>query len=158
MSTQVLSEMEVTTGLYSDTPEKVPTILLVEDEAFVREVTAEVLRMAGYRVLAVGNAAEAVITYSAYLDDVDLLLTDVVLPGESGSALAERLRRENPQLRVLLVTGYGAQMGKMGAKQEEWLAKPFSSEALLKTVRRVLDLKTVVIPKSDEFRRVCGTA
>ncbi len=158
MSTQVLNGLEVVSGLYSGTAEKAQTILLVEDEAFVREVTAEVLRRAGYRVLAVENAADAVSAYKAYFDDVDLLLTDVVLSGESGSALAERLRRENPQLKVLLVTGYGAQMGKMEAKQEEWLAKPFSSEVLLKTVMRRLDLKTVLVPKVKEFMRVCGTA
>ncbi len=123
------------------------TILLVEDEAFVREVTCEVLRSAGYRVLTAKNAAEAVSVYDAQRGEVELLLTDVVLPGETGRALAGRLRRANPALQVLLVTGYGDEMGlskmKNGAKQEarreECLAKPFSSEVLLRRVRQLLN-------------------
>jgi CheY-like chemotaxis protein len=123
------------------------TILLVEDEAFVREVTCEVLRSAGYRVLTAKNAVEAVRIYNARRGGVELLLTDVVLPGETGRALAGRLRRATPELKVLLVTGYGAEMElpetKNGAKQEakcdECLAKPFSSEVLLQRVRQLLD-------------------
>jgi two-component system, cell cycle sensor histidine kinase and response regulator CckA len=125
------------------------TILLVEDEAFVREVTCEVLRSAGYRVLTAKNAAEAVSLYDARYGEVELLLTDVVLPGETGRALAGRFRRENPELQVLLVTGYGEQMGLLEAKQEtkweatpeECLAKPFSSEVLLRRVKQLLGCK-----------------
>ena len=115
------------------------TILLVEDEAFVREVTCEVLRSAGYRVLTAKNAAEAECVYEQRRGEVDLLLTDVVLPGETGRALAGRLRRETPELKVLLVTGYAEQMGLREAKAEECLAKPFSTEALLRRVRQLLD-------------------
>lgn len=117
------------------------TILFVEDEAFVRDVTCEVLRSAGYRVLAARNAAEAVGIYEARGGEVELLLSDVVLPGETGPAMARRLRREHPELKVLLVTGYAEQMGLLEGKQEEFLAKPFSTEALLRKVRQVLDLR-----------------
>jgi len=115
------------------------TILLVEDEAFVRDVTCEVLRSAGYRVLAARNAADAVRMYEARPGEVKLLLSDVVLPGETGPAMAGRLRREHPELKVLLVTGYAEQMGLLEGKQEDFLAKPFSTEALLRKVRQVLD-------------------
>jgi len=115
------------------------TILFVEDEAFVREVTCEVLRSAGYRVLTAKNATEAMCYYEACRGAVELLLTDVVLPGETGFALAVRLRRQNPELKVLLVTGYAEQMGRREAKHEECLAKPFSTEALLQSVRDLLD-------------------
>ncbi|HSY92592.1 MAG TPA: response regulator [Candidatus Binatus sp.] len=115
------------------------TILLVEDEAFVRDVTCEVLRSAGYRVLAARNAADAVSMYEARSGEVELLLSDVVLPGETGPAMARRLRREHPELKVLFVTGYAEQMGLLEGKQEEFLAKPFSAEALLRKVRQVLD-------------------
>ena len=81
------------------------TILLVEDEQFVREVTSEVLRSAGYMVLVAKNAAEAIGVYERSRAGVGLLLTDVVLPGESGHALATRMRRDNPRLKVLFVTG-----------------------------------------------------
>jgi two-component system cell cycle sensor histidine kinase/response regulator CckA len=115
------------------------TILLVEDEAFVRDVTCEVLRSAGYQVLAARNAADAVRMYEARPSEVKLLLSDVVLPGETGPAMARRLRREHPELKVLFVTGYAEQMGLLEGKQEEFLAKPFSAEALLRKVRQVLD-------------------
>jgi CheY-like chemotaxis protein len=115
------------------------TILLVEDEAFVRDVTCEVLRSAAYRVLAARNAADAVRMYEARPAEVELLLSDVVLPGETGPAMALRLRREHPELKVLFVTGYAEQMGLLEGKQEEFLAKPFSAEALLRKVRQVLD-------------------
>jgi len=81
------------------------TILFVEDEVFVREVTGEVLRSAGYHVLTAKNSVEALRVYQGNRAAVDLLLTDIVLPGETGLVLAGRLRRENPELRVLFVTG-----------------------------------------------------
>jgi two-component system, cell cycle sensor histidine kinase and response regulator CckA len=115
------------------------TILFVEDEAFVRDVTCEVLRSAGYRVLTAKNAAEAMRLYEARGSEVELLLSDVVLPGESGRAFAGRLRQQHPRLKVLLVTGYAEQMGLRDGLQEECLAKPFSTEVLLGRVRQLLD-------------------
>jgi two-component system cell cycle sensor histidine kinase/response regulator CckA len=119
---------------------EVATILFVEDEAFVREATCEALRSAGYVVLTARRAAEAVDLYDECCGDVDLLLTDVVLPGESGPELAGRLRRRNPRLRTLFVTGYAEQMGALKTGNEEWLAKPFSLDTLLDNVRRLLEL------------------
>lgn len=119
---------------------RVATILLVEDEAFVREVTFEVLQSAGYRVLTARNAAEAMRIYDEIRADVDLLLTDVILRGETGFALAAKIRGENPELSVLFVTGYAEQMAMACEKEgEECLAKPFSSEGLLRRVRDLLD-------------------
>ena len=69
----------------------IPTILLVEDEAFVREVACEILRVAGYRVLPARNAAEAVPAFLAHREEVQLLLTDVVLPDRNGRDLAFEL-------------------------------------------------------------------
>jgi len=135
----------------------VATILLLEDEAFVREVTGEVLRSAGYWVLTATNAGEAECIYDAHRGDVDLLLTDVVLPGETGRALAGRLRRENPALKVLLVTGYAEQMSPPESKQEECLAKPFSTEVLLRRVRQLLDRCTgLVVGTEDLLKPACG--
>ena len=115
------------------------TILLVEDETFVREVASEVLRSAGYRVLTAKNAAEAARTYDFESGEVDLLLTDVVLPGESGRALAERLRQASPRLKVLLITGYAKQMRLEEVGTVACLAKPFSVGVLLGKVREVLE-------------------
>jgi two-component system cell cycle sensor histidine kinase/response regulator CckA len=111
----------------------------VEDEAFVREVTCDVLQIGGYRVLSAKDAIEAARLYEAHGSEVDLMLTDVVLPGESGGVLAAKLRRKNPQLKVLLVTGYVDQMTQLEEAREECLAKPFSSDALLRKVRNLLD-------------------
>jgi CheY-like chemotaxis protein len=134
------------------------TILLVEDEGFVREVTGEVLRSVGYRVLAAANGAEAGRMYAERRGEVDLLLTDVVLPGETGLALAGRLRREDPKLKVLVVTGYAERMKGREAVQEELLAKPFSTAALLGRVRQVLNGETARMEKDDLLRRACGSA
>lgn len=114
-------------------------ILLVEDEAFVREVTGEVLRSAGYQVLTARNAVEAVRAYEQNRGEVDLLLTDVILPGETGRTLAAKLRRNNPGLKVLLVTGYADQMALREAGYAETLVKPFSAGALLLRVREAID-------------------
>jgi two-component system, cell cycle sensor histidine kinase and response regulator CckA len=115
------------------------TVLFVEDEAFVRDVTCEVLKSAGYWVLTEKNAAEAMRLYEQNSAEVKLLLTDVVLPGETGWAWACRQRRENPLLKILLVTGYAEQMGLREAKPGEFLAKPFSTGTLLRRMRRLLE-------------------
>lgn len=125
-------------GDFAEEPALRPTILLVEDESFVREVTREVLRGAGFSVVAVRSAAEAFRLYQEVGDGMDLLFTDVILPGETGPKLAARLRLENPQLHVLYMTGYAEQMKRLEARHEAFLAKPFSSETLLEAVRRVL--------------------
>jgi len=114
------------------------TILLVEDESFVREVTCEVLRAVGYQVLVAKNAADALDIYNERGSEVDLLLTDVILPGDTGRVLAARLRRANPRIKVLYVTGYAEQMGLRGTALEDCLAKPFSTDALLQSERDAL--------------------
>jgi len=115
------------------------TILLVEDEAFVREVTCEVLQSAGYRVLTAGSAAEALRVYAETGSGVSLLLTDVILPNQTGLTLAAILRRKDAQLKVLYVTGYAEQMNARRPEEEDFLAKPFPADVLLQKVRRLLD-------------------
>jgi CheY-like chemotaxis protein len=135
------------------------TILFVEDEAFVRDVTCEVLRSAGYRVLTARNAVEAAREYDRCCGEVTLLLTDVILPGETGRELAGRLRRANPGLKVLLVTGYAEQMGLRDAGPEKCLAKPFSTGMLLRRVRQAIDCGEFRGKENqieDEVRRACG--
>lgn len=134
------------------------TVLFVEDEAFVRGVASEVLSSAGYRVLVAGDATEAARSYEAQLGAIDLLLSDVILPGESGRALAARLRRDNPRLKVLLITGYVEQMSPHAAGAEECLAKPFSVEVLLRKVRQVLDRNETPEAEEDWVKRACGSA
>jgi CheY-like chemotaxis protein len=133
------------------------TILLVEDDAFVREVAGEILRSAGYRVLRARSAEEGLKTYRECGAQVDMLLTDIVLPGESGPALAQKLRLENPALKILLITGYIEKMRNwMEGKSEECLPKPFSAQSLLQRVRRVLDERGK--PGGRAFKHAAGGA
>ncbi len=120
-------------------------------------MTGEVLRSAGYRVLSAKNAAEATRIYEGRAEEVELLLSDVVLPGESGRVLAGKLRRENPWLKILLVTGYAEQMGPRGTMQEECLAKPFSIEVLLGRVRELLGRVRLPVGTEPVLTHACGT-
>jgi two-component system, cell cycle sensor histidine kinase and response regulator CckA len=133
------------------------TILFVEDESFVREVAGEILQSAGYRVLTAKNAVEAVRAYDAHCGAVDLLLADVVLPGENGRALARRLKGKNPALKILLVSGYAEQMGLQG-DVVECLGKPFSGGMLLRKVRQTLAASEFRGQKTDPVRRACNSA
>jgi DNA-binding response OmpR family regulator len=112
------------------------TILLVEDERFVRVAAAAVLKAAGYEVLVAKDALEATQLHSKRERTADLLVADVVLPGENGRKFARRLWREHPTLRVLLISGYPEQM----RSENEWqcLAKPFSTGTLLAKVEQTL--------------------
>ena len=91
----------------ADLPRGTETVLLVEDETAVREVTREQLESLGYRVLACANAAEAMVAAARHVEPLHLLLTDVVMPGMNGRELAERLLQSRPGLRVLFTSGYG---------------------------------------------------
>lgn len=115
------------------------TILLVEDEAFVRKVTAEVLESAGYR-LVIAESAEEALAYRGRLAP-DLLLADVVMPGMSGRELAAEFTSLYPSTRVLLMSGYTEQLTdhELTRHGREYLPKPFSIRTLLSRVREVLD-------------------
>lgn len=117
------------------------TILLVEDEAFVREVTCDLLEAAGFRVLKARTADEARTVFRRHCNGVRLLLTDVVLPGQNGRDLARQLRRLSPTLVTIFVSGYPVNaITREGLLEERmfYLPKPFSAESLLGKVRQVL--------------------
>ena len=118
------------------------TVLLVEDENFVREVTGEILQSAGYRVLKARNAAEAIRAFRRYRDEIELLLTDVVMPGQNGCGLAHDLRTMCPRLKTIFISGYPENSFTRNGIQPRgvlYLPKPFSAESLLRQVRRVLE-------------------
>jgi len=120
------------------------TILLVEDEAFVRKATAEVLESAGYRLLITASAAEALEAFRRCVRPVDLLLADVIMPGMSGRELATEFKSLCPRARVLLMSGHAEQLAGWGlaASGGKCLAKPFSTRTLLGKVREVLAANT----------------
>ncbi|MFZ5479918.1 MAG: ATP-binding protein [Myxococcota bacterium] len=117
------------------------TVLVVEDRREVAEVTAEVLRSGGYRVVAARDGADA-LAREAGGERFDLLLTDVNLPDLDGVELAERMVTRRPDLPVLFCSGYSARaVARLGqaAFAVEFLQKPYRPEVLLKRVRAVLD-------------------
>jgi two-component system, cell cycle sensor histidine kinase and response regulator CckA len=113
------------------------TILLVEDEPAVRQLFAQALARAGYRVHEARNGQEAVKVFDQHGDTIDLLLTDMRMPYMGGAELAQQLRARRSALKLLCISGYpGAMEPDLAA---DFLAKPFSRDALLHKVREVLD-------------------
>src|SRR5271166_4064870 len=95
--------------IYARAPDPLPRriILLVEDEPFVRDATCIILEHAGFEVLSTENAQEATKAYEACQRVIDLVMTDMVLPGRSGQQLGQDLRVRSPQVVVLVTSGYG---------------------------------------------------
>jgi len=121
------------------------TVLLVEDEDAIRRLAERVLTDQGYRVLSAANAAEARELWSANEGDVDLLLSDVTMPGLSGVAFAAELAGSVRPPRTLFISGYlaGGVGGPALPAEARFLAKPFSVAALLVAVRATLDSAAV---------------
>ncbi len=114
------------------------TVLLVEDEAQVREVTALILKDLGYRVLEAENIDQA-IAHATGAPQIELLVSDIVMPKASGPVVASRLRELIPSLRVLFISGYSKDMlSAYDASLGPTLAKPFTVEQIGKKVREVL--------------------
>ena len=114
------------------------TILLVEDEDSVRQLTTLILERAGHHVHAAQSAKEAVAIFDAHADEIDLLITDVVMPGASGPALLQQLLQRRPTLHVLYMSGYADDaLRDQGPIQPQaaFLQKPFSAEQLIRKVR-----------------------
>ena len=135
--------------------DRVETVLLVEDEAFVRNVTREILQAAGYRVLIASDGVGAIRLYEEFGPEVDLLLTDMILPGENGAQLAARMRRQNPELKVLFVTGYADQITILKDAGEEYLLKPFCAEVLLRRVGELMETPPVQAEQGELLMRAC---
>lgn len=119
------------------------TVLLVEDEASVSETITAVLELNGYRVLSAATGAAASAIFEREQGRIDLLLTDIVLPGGStGLELADQLRQRQPDLKVIFSTGYSSEAVAGGQTLEEgvnFIQKPFATTALLHIIRKNLD-------------------
>lgn len=120
------------------------SILLVEDEAVVRDLVQLMLTKSGYQVTAAGDAKEALRLFGEATGEFDLLLTDVIMPQMNGRELAMRLTAARPELRVVYMSGYTDDMlARHGVLAEDvvLLQKPFTPEMLSKVVRSALDKK-----------------
>ncbi len=121
------------------------TILLVEDEPFVREATRGILEHAGFEVLPAADAPEAMQVYEQRrraidLVAIDLVMTDMVLPGRTGLELGEDLRQRSPELAVLVTSGYNNPEYDTEAPESRtyFLAKPYSRRTLLDKIEKIL--------------------
>jgi CheY-like chemotaxis protein len=117
------------------------TILLAEDEQIVRELIREILESCGYHVLVAENGREALLKSDSHPGRIPLLITDVVMPGMGGPALAERLLQSRPEVRVLYMSGYTddfiAHDGLLDV-DVPFIQKPFAADDLTQKVRTIL--------------------
>ena len=123
-------------------PTGTETVLLVEDEGMLRELAREVLEQSGYLVLEAAGGEDALRVAGAHEGTIHLLLTDVVMPGMSGRAVAERLAPSRPGMKVLYTSGYTDDaVFQRGVLPEgtAFIQKPFTAEGLARKVREILD-------------------
>lgn len=133
------------------------TILLVEDSEPLRKLTRSFLESHGFKVLAAQNGEEALEVEARHSGKIDLLLTDVVMPGMNGRALAERLLPKQLGMRVLYISGYtDSFVARHGVLEEGMvlLHKPFTEEVLIRKVLEVLDIKTAEAPKLETGQHI----
>lgn len=138
---QAIAGGEILDADSSPTEPRKQTILLVEDEEMVRGLVCEVLRREGYRVLTCSNAAEGIETSKRYGQGIDLLLTDIIMPGMSGPEMAARIQKDLPRLRVVFMSGYTEQaLARAGGVDAsfEYLQKPFTLKTLIQKLAKVL--------------------
>jgi two-component system cell cycle sensor histidine kinase/response regulator CckA len=115
-------------------------ILVVEDDADVRRITREVLEDSGYQTWEAADGLEALNLWRLNALKIDLLVTDIILPGTlNGWELAARLRKEQPGLKVILISSLAVDQAERNQARDRILPKPFSLECLTETVRQCLN-------------------
>jgi two-component system cell cycle sensor histidine kinase/response regulator CckA len=125
----------------ADSARGVETLLIVEDQGDVRRLALSILRGNGYRLLEAENAEQALQLSAGYAGGIELLITDVIMPGLNGRQLADRLAKERPGLKVLYTSGYAADVIALQGSLEPgmaYLPKPFGAAQLAAKVREVL--------------------
>jgi len=118
------------------------TILTVDDDPTMLDLVAEVLNPLGYKVLLANNGEEALEIAASGGDKIDLLLTDVMLPGIKGQELAQKMITAYPEIRVLFMSGYLCPSMAHSTSEkgfEAFLQKPFTPSAMLRKMRKLLD-------------------
>jgi CheY-like chemotaxis protein len=118
------------------------TILLVEDDPSVRQLAMRVLSSMGFTVLEAGSGEEAISICKVVGGRIDLLLTDLVMPGMTGRELADRVHEQRPETRILFMSGYSDEVSGPvvgDAEPIRLLPKPFTPETLARRVRETLE-------------------
>jgi len=120
----------------------VETVLLVEDEASLRDLLRETLEASGYCVLVARDGAGALQIAEAHAGPIAIMVSDVIMPGMTGPKVVELVTQVRPQLRVLYISGYSdesvVRQGMVGPGRA-FLSKPFGAEVFLRKVRETLD-------------------
>jgi CheY-like chemotaxis protein len=114
------------------------TIMLVEDEPSIRRLLGTALRRSGYTVLEAANGQEAIDSFAAHEDAVNLLITDVRMPQMTGPELIRRLRASRPDLKVLCISGCVSSVPPEIEREVTVLQKPFSRQELIAKVDRIV--------------------
>ncbi len=144
-STRTATELEETGEITVAQATGHETILLVEDDSSVRSIVAQVLTVLGYRVVEAINGQDAVQVWQEQGRKIDLLFSDMVMPeGMTGLELAEKLRNEKPDLKIIISSGYSADLLQEGGRTAEgvvYLPKPYQTSVLGQVVRDCLDRK-----------------
>lgn len=124
---------------YANEQRRQRTVLLVEDEPFVREATRSILESEGFQVLPAEDAVDARKLFEECRCSIDLVMTDMVLPGRSGRQLGEDLRQLSPAVQVLVTSGYGN--AEYATEESEshmyFLAKPYSRRGLVEKIEKI---------------------
>jgi PAS domain S-box-containing protein len=118
------------------------TVLVVDDEAFIRDFAYQILNRFGYRVLTAPDGERALEVYRETMDGIDLVILDLIMPGMGGRTCLVELLKINPQVKVLITSGYspdGPTKETLNAGARGFVSKPFEARELLKRVRGILD-------------------
>ena len=118
------------------------TVLAVDDDPTMIDLLEEVLKPLGYNVLSAASAEEALEVAESHRDEIDLLLTDVVLPGIKGQELAKQMLHSCPNVNILFMSGYlcpSMAHNDPEQKFDAFIQKPFTPNALLRKMRKLLD-------------------
>jgi CheY-like chemotaxis protein len=119
-------------------------VLLVEDEPLILGVTEEILKSLGYTVLSAARPSVALEIAAAHSGRIDLILTDVVMPGMNGRELVERLLQDRSDLKALFMSGYTANVimhRGLGGDSDHFIQKPFKPRQLAAKIREVMGVK-----------------
>ncbi len=118
------------------------TILIVDDEKFILDTCQEILSFYGYKILTAESGEQAIEVYRAQQDNIAVIILDLNMPGKGGKACLSELVAINPQVKVLITSGYSSsqqitELIKAGAT--EFISKPYQQEDLLTAIRRAID-------------------
>ncbi len=125
-----------------ETPRGSETVLIVEDDELVRNVTGLVLEELGYRIIEAENGTQAMEMNRTFAGQIDLLLSDIVMPDGNGVAWSQKLTKDRPSLNTLFISAHtreGLQKDGIPDPGPDFLQKPFHPEALARKIREILD-------------------